>query len=154
MHLVQIDTEQWREIINYSVPLFALIVMGFGIYRSIKWLASKFLEPLGGPDGKIAVYLEHQQEEAKSQTYILRELTSQFAAYGAETKAGLDALVRMHADEDSVFASKKVELRTLDLLKAQGHVGAILQELASDSVNEDTVQEHARQIDLIVEKYL
>jgi predicted nuclease with TOPRIM domain len=143
--------QQWQEILNWSTPLAGLVLIAVSIYRGIRWIASKFIEPFGGPDGIIAKYLEAQQEEHRKQTLHLLELQNAFLSQGVATKRQLESLMDCHHSHHEELADCHTKIT--DLLRIQRHLADAVGELRDSSGTTHRLDEHLQSIKLIVNKY-
>lgn len=88
------------EMTDRNWPLAILVVCGLAVFRCMRWVGSKFVEPLGGPEGKVARWLDAQaaQHHAtidanKSLVMGMGEAVAQIRGIRASTEATERSLV-------------------------------------------------------------
>ncbi len=137
-----------------------MIIAIFGGWQIFRWLARNVIEPMMthfvsyfGPGGTFPHYLKTQEEEAKKQTTMLREMTSAFAEYAADTKRGVDDLVAMHTGAKSPFTATGCEQRLEDLLRCQRIIMKAVK-VAAQNPDDPHILEYVAEIDRLASKWV
>lgn len=120
----------WQEIINYSTPLAGLLIIGFAIWKSTKWVAVQFVQPFLGAEGVFATYLKAQQEQSALQTKELRDLNTVLSDASGKTHDRLDMLVSFQKGDGVHHAA--CEERGRDLLRIHALVADAVRGLVPD----------------------
>lgn len=110
--------DQWTDWLNLGLPTAALIAISVAAWRVWNKAYEDFVKPIGGPDGKIAKYLDTQAEQFKRQVDVSEkhsEITRKLSVTSTE-----------HAKESTAFYDR-TDMNVIDILQCHQHVIAAMQ---------------------------
>ena len=82
---------EWGEAVGIPTILAGILL---GVWRICSYIAKNFLTPLGGPDGKIAQFLDANSDALRELPKVIGELNQSVLAFGSETNSALRDLLR------------------------------------------------------------